>query len=127
MSGWEVLIEAERLDANALATYAEGRGALFTLAGVALAASPGDPLAAAGRGWALADLARNLADPGEAAVARTMAAPWLDVAGAAHWSRNARALGAMTHLARLDLADSRSPTGAPARVARLLWHRMTGR
>lgn len=128
VDGWEVLIE-DRLDAGALARFGAGRGALFTVAGEALGAI-GDPLAVAGQGWALADLARHLDSDDEAAEARALAGPLLDVAGKARWSRNGRALGAMALLARRDLglaAGEAAPVGSPGRVARLLWHRMTGR
>lgn len=122
--GWEVLIEEEQLDADALRRFGEGRGSLFAAAGRAMGAS-GDPLEAAGQGWALADLARNLKKTDEAATARVLAGPLLATATAARWSRGGRALGAMAHLARRDLAGEAK--GAPARVARLLWHRLTGR
>lgn len=128
VDGWEVLIE-DRLDADALARFGSGRGALFVAAGKALGAA-GDPLAEAGQGWALADLARHLGDPDEAAAARAIALPLLDAATSARWSREGRALGAMAHLARRDLAlapGEAPPVGAPSRVARLLWHRLTGR
>lgn len=128
--GWEVLIEEERLDAGALARFGEGRGTLFAAAGRVLGASPGDPLTAAGQGWALSDLARHLAEPTEAEAARGLAAPLLAEAARARWSGPARALGAMAHLARMDLAvpaDAPVPIGAPGRVARLMWHRITGR
>jgi phytoene synthase len=123
--GWEVLIEAEQLDTAALERFGEGRGALFVLAGEAMGAA-GDPLREAGKGWALADLARHLAPPEEAAEARAMAMRLLDAAAGARWSRNGRALGAMVHLARRDLA--RDQENAPlSRISRLLWHRWTGR
>lgn len=128
VDGWEVLIE-ERLDGDALARFGAGRGALFVAAGKAMGAV-GDPLAEAGQGWALADLARHLGEPGEAAEALAMAAPLLAAATAARWSREGRSLGAMAHLARHDLAlapGEAAPVGAPSRVARLLWHRLTGR
>jgi len=128
VDGWEVLIE-ERLDGDALKRFGEGRGTLFVAAGAALGAR-GDPLASAGQGWALADLARHLHEEGEAAEARAMAAPMLAAATAARWSREGRALGAMAHLARRDLAlgaGEAPPVGAPSRVARLLWHRLSGR
>jgi phytoene synthase len=127
--GWEVLIEEAMLDADALRRFGEGRGHLFVAAGAAIGAGPGDPLAAAGQGWALADLSRNLGGSAEAGMARSLAVPLLDEAAAARWSRNGRALGALAHLARLDL---RAPEGvpprpgAPHRVGRLLWHRLTG-
>jgi len=125
VNGWEVLIEAEQLDADALRRFGEGRGALFALAGAAMGAV-GDPLSAAGQGWALADLARHLGPEDEAAKARAMARPLLDVVTKARWSRNGRALGAMTHLARRDLAKENE--NAPiSRISRLLWHRLTGR
>lgn len=125
VDGWEVLIEAERLDEDALRRFGEGRGALFTLAGAAMG-SVGDPLSEAGQGWALADLARHLGPEDEAADARAMARLLLDVAAKAQWSRNGRALGAMTHLARRDLAHE-SENAPISRISRLLWHRLTGR
>jgi phytoene synthase len=128
--GWEVLIEEEVLDPDALRRFGEGRGHLFVAAGAAMGAGPGDPLAEAGQGWALADLSRNLRGSAEADSARTIAIPLLDIAAARRWSRNGRALGALAHLARMDLGVAEgapSSTGAPHRVGRLLWHRLTGR
>jgi len=128
--GWEVLIEEDALDADALRRFGEGRGALFEAAGRALGAGAGDPLTEAGRGWALADLARNLEGTEEAARARALAAPLLETAARHKWSRNGRALGALAHRARLDLMlapGTPAPVGAPRRVMRLFWHRLTGR
>ncbi|SFJ56592.1 phytoene synthase [Sphingomonas sp. NFR04] len=127
--GWEVLVEEEALDGLALARYAAGRGSLFVAAGTVLGAQ-GDPLALGGEGWALADLARHLGDGAEADAARSLAAPKLAEALGRRWSRNGRALGAMAHRARMDLDlpfDAPLPIGAPKRVARLLWHRLSGR
>jgi phytoene synthase len=127
--GWEVLVEEIELDHEALRRFAEGRGQLFVVAGAVMGASARDPLATAGQGWALADLARHLRVPAEAAEARAMASALLDKATAVRWSRNGRALGALAHLARLDLRapGSEPPVGAPHRVGRLFWHRLTGR
>lgn len=128
--GWEVLVEEEALDADALRRFGEGRGVLFVAGGKALGAQAGDPLVSAGQGWALADLAGNLGAPAEAAEAGRQAASLLSMAMAARWSRAGRPLGALAHLARMDLAlpaGTHPPIGAPARVARLLWHRLTGR
>ncbi|MDT8758043.1 squalene/phytoene synthase family protein [Sphingomonas psychrotolerans] len=127
--GWEVLIEEEMLDHDALERFAEGRGQVFVAAGTLVGTTPGDPLVAAGRGWALADLSRHLQGPDEAERARALATPLLDVAAAARWSRKGRALGALAHLARLDLRlpkGEQPRIGAPHRVGRLLWHRLTG-
>lgn len=127
--GWEVLVEEIELDHDALRRFAEGRGQLFVVAGAVMGASARDPLATAGQGWALADLARHLRAPAEAAEAHAMASALLDEATAVRWSRNGRALGALAHLARLDLRapGSEPPVGAPHRVGRLFWHRLTGR
>lgn len=128
--GWEVLVEEEHLDQAALHRFGEGRGALFTRAGALFGAQATDPLAAAGQGWALADLSRHLSAGEEAGLARDMADPLLAQAAAARWSSNTRALGAMVLLARMDIASpvgAVPPVGSPRRVARLLWHRWTGR
>jgi phytoene synthase len=124
--GWEVLIEEEELGPDAMRRFAEGRGQLFIAAG-ALLGSKGDPLVSAGQGWALADLAGNLQAEEERAIARDLARPLLDAAARARWSRCGRALGALAHRARLDLAETPKAAGAPSRVGRLLWHRLTGR
>lgn len=124
VDGWQVLLE-EQLNEAALRRFA-GRGRrLFELAARLADAAPADPVALAGEGWALADVALRLSDPEEAAVARQIAEDMLKQAAAVRWSRNGRALGAMAHLARLDLAGV--PVGAPKRTGRALWHRMTGR
>lgn len=122
--GWETLVEEERLDQDAFQRFAAGRGTLFTLAGALMNAETGDPLTEAGQGWALADLAANLTGPEEAQTARDLARPLLAYAAARRWSRNGRALGAMAHLARMELEDRDGPA---RRVSRLLWHRLSGR
>lgn len=121
---WQALLQPE-LDAEGFKAFAVRGARLFELAGRLAGASPGDPLALAGEGWALADLAGGLSDPGERAAARMIAEQALGRATAAKWSRNARALGAMAQLARLDLAGV--PPGAPRRTGRALWHRLTGK
>lgn len=121
---WQAVLQ-EELDAAGLKAFAMRGARLFELAGKLAGASPGDPLALAGEGWALADLARGLSDPGEVAAARMIAEQALAQATAARWSRNGRALGAMAHLARLDLAGV--PFGSPRRTGRVLWHRISGR
>ncbi|MBW4329319.1 squalene/phytoene synthase family protein [Stakelama sp. CBK3Z-3] len=128
--GWAVLIETEDLDEAAMREYARLRGAvLFDSAGMALGG--GDiPLAQAGEGWALADLARNLSVSDAAARAAGLARPLLTQALSRKWPVRLRALGAMAHIARMDLDtgwDRPVALGAPRRVARLGWHRLTGR
>lgn len=127
--GWEVLIEEEHLDADALARFGAGRGTLFVAAAKTMGAE-GDPVEEAGKGWALADLARHLRTSDESREARRQASAWLDAALARRWSAKGRAIGALAHLARMDLAlpvEAPIPYGAPRRVARLFWHRLSGR
>jgi phytoene synthase len=129
--GWEELLDVERLESAAILRFSAMRGErLFVLAGQLLGAGPEDPVVAAGAGWALADLARHLADPAAAQAAAALARTPISIATAARWSRAGRPLGALAHLARMDLdvpVDRPIPTGSPARVARLLRHRLTGR
>ncbi|MBY9061610.1 hypothetical protein K7957_01515 [Sphingomonas yunnanensis] len=127
VEGWEALLEAP-LTATALELHARGRGgSLFAAAATLLRVPPAEAIERAGEGWALADLTRHLSDPYLAAVARTAALTRLSDALGQHWPARARALGALAWLARLDLTWPTRPTGHPARAARLLWHRLSGR
>lgn len=121
---WQAVLQTD-LDAAELKAFAKRGARLFELAGRLSGAAPADPLALAGEGWALADLAAGLSDPGETAAARMIAEQTLDQATAVKWSRNGRMLGAMAHLARLDLAGVHF--GSPKRTVRALWHRVTGK
>jgi len=123
-TAWQAVLQQE-LDAAGLKAFAQRGARLFALAGRVAGASAHDPLALAGEGWALADLADGLSDPGERATARMIAEQALAEACTVKWSRNGRALGAMAHLARMDLAGA--PLGAPRRTGRALWHRLTGK
>jgi phytoene synthase len=131
IDGWEELLDDALSQDEAMMRFAERRGAgLFGMAGALLGAHRDDPLAAAGTGWALVDLARHLRDQSAGEKALAMARASLRVATRSRWSRAARALGALAHLAQLDATvplDRPLPIGSPRRVARLGWHRLTGR
>lgn len=127
IDGWEALLDGPMTDAAVLTSHARARGStLFELAG-RLVGAGAEPLAAAGEGWALADLAANLSDPAATALARSLAVARLDGIGAMRWSRATRGLGALVLLARMDVAADMRMPGHPARVGRLLVHRLTGR
>lgn len=128
VDGWEALL-APHVDDAAMTEHGRARGGtLFAAAAHLLGGEPSDhAVLAAGEGWALVDLARNLSDRRLAGVARQMAAERLDAALAEHWPRRLRALGALAWLARMDLAVDVRPAGHPARVGRLLRFRLTGR
>jgi phytoene synthase len=124
VEGWELLFDAEGEDV--LGDFGRWRGGRLFEAGAVVLGTRGDLVSEAGQGWALADLARNLSGGEDADAARAQAVPLLDAALATRWSREGRALGALAHLARLDLRGVSQP-GSPRRVGRMLWHRLTGR
>ncbi len=126
VEGWEALLEPD-LDQVSLNVHAEHRGeGLFAALGAVCGAAPLVPRAA-GRGWALADLSRHLRDPLLQQRARVMACDALSETTATHWPPALRAVGALTQTARMDLVPSPRPHGHPARTARLLWLRLSGR
>lgn len=97
---------------------------LFTEA--ARLAGAADDATAAGAGWALADLSRLTVDTDLSARAAALARPLVQQASAQRWSPAGRFIGALLHVAAADLAGER-PVGAPGRVLRLAWHRLSGR
>lgn len=121
VEGWEALLD----EGDVAERHARARGGrLFAVAARVLGARA-DPVSVAGEGWALADLASTTPDAAVAARARMLAKSRLDMAKGTRWPANGRALGALAHIARMDLAGS--APGSPRRVARLLMHRLTGR
>jgi len=118
--GWSVL-----LSDDPLAVHGAARGGLlFRYTARLLGASA--PVEPAGARWALIDLARRTADPAEARAALE-AAGRIDVA--ATWPRALRPLGMLTMLAGRDSergAGAWERQGSPARMLRLLRHRLTG-
>ncbi|MGH6614059.1 squalene/phytoene synthase family protein [Sphingomonas sp.] len=130
IDAWEVLLDPDLPDDATLEHYAARGVILFGAAGSLLGTPPSDPVAPAGRGWALADLARHVQDGDVARRALGLAQGPLTAATMARWSRAGRPLGALAHLARLDLAAPLSEPiarGAPRRVWRILIHRLSGR
>lgn len=123
IDGWEAIGDEERPDEALLATFAEMRGGVLFDAMARVCGAADAQIRMAGEAWALVDLANNLSDAAAAAAARSMGEERLRVASAKRWSREGRAIGALTLLARFEL-EKRSPAG---RVARLLLFRFTGR
>ncbi len=121
VEGWDVLIEEETLDDDALDRFAADRGGrLFALAAKVLG---GDAAKARqlGQGWALFDLARHQSDPAVVARADALAAKALSGALVGV----ARSLGMLALSARLELAGV--PQGGPRRASRLIWFGLAGR
>lgn len=131
IDGWEILLEPDPLDTALLESYADRRGGtLFTLAGELLGARDRDPVRQAGNGWALADLARHSRDVASITLPQSLAQAALDAAMRHRWSPATRPLGALALTARMDLQGTgatSAPVTSPSRIARLAWHRLTGR
>jgi phytoene synthase len=128
--GWLPLLDPLPFDEAALLRHGDARGgALFALAGAALGGGPEGLLEAAGKGWALADLSRRLSDRDTALRARRLAGEALAGIAGLRWARPVRPLGALAMLARRDASASgpHERQGAPARIARMIGHRITGR
>lgn len=121
VDGWEILLDPGVPTDADLARYADARGAaLFRAVATVCAIAADERIEAAGRGWALADLARNVTDRDLTLRADALAAPLLDMAARHRWSRRGRALGALVLLART------TPDAGPGLIARLLFHRAIG-
>lgn len=100
VDGWELLTGKAPLPAAALDGFADGRGDAFAaLAGAVGAADDPDLVRQAGRAWALADLAANVADPEEKQVAAALA----KATRAPRLSRSMRVLTVLEGLARRRL------------------------
>nr|WP_209023309.1 squalene/phytoene synthase family protein [Sphingomonas jejuensis] len=127
VEGWEALLD-EPLTLDAIRVHAVERGeTLFAVAAPLCGIVADDGIRAAGRGWALADVARHLSD-------RTLAEQASAAAGEAmraaprRWPRRARPLGMLARLARQDAAGApAAPPASRRRVASMLWHALTGR
>lgn len=126
VEGWEALLEPT-LDASAMQAHALHRGGGLFSAMAAIVSVDDPVIATAGAGWALADLAGHLKAPAQADLARTMARDTLARVAKFRWPAAARVIGATAQSASLDLATRPKPRGHPARAARLLWVRVTGR
>ena len=124
-AGWAVLVQEEALEPGDLRSYAEGRGALmFALTARLLgsAATPGQ--LRSGEAWALADLARHSGEPDASAALRAAR----DRLQQQAWPSKLRPLGMLAILSERDVELGLSPEvqGSPARIWRMLRHRITG-
>jgi phytoene synthase len=130
VESWDILVEEDAAIHDTRQRHAETRARLFLFAATMLGQS-GRDVGAAGRGWALADLAGHVADAKVSRVAAEEALVHSDAALASRWPRELRALGAMVHQARMDARcwarGERPPVATPRRVLRFAWHRMSGR
>ena len=124
---WTVLLSQDPLTPADLDSYASGRGGLlFRYSARLLGSTLTSDQERGGEAWALADLARhsNSADA-EAALAAARSR-----LTSGRWPSPLRPLGMLAALGARDAdrgLDQLEPPGAPARMARMLRHRLTGR
>ena len=119
--GWSRHLEAEPV--NLSAYDGERGGTLFIAAATVLGVADRRAFAL-GQGWSLVELAQEM--PALAGKARASARDRLAGCYRQPWPRALRPLGALGLLARFDAAGPTRP-GDARRVARLLFHRVTGR
>lgn len=128
--GWAILLRDEPLSASDLDNYSGSRGALlFRHSSQLLGIQMNLKVKRAGEGWALADLARH-SNPIEGQAALEAARERLSDAADQRWPKPLRPLGMLAMLARRDVErglDRVERQGSPARMARMLRHRFTGR
>jgi phytoene synthase len=124
IDGWEALLDSLPLTEEALALHAGGRGAALFRAAAKLLGSDGEGADAAGKLWALTDLAFRVSD-------RLTAERALELAGQyASQARLPRPLAILAALARHDVGrglDRPRRQGSLVRVARAMLAGLTGR
>ena len=124
--GWTILASPEALTRDELSAYARARGAgLFRYSARLLGESEA-ALDGAGEAWALVDLARHCATSEDADIALAAARERILPR---RWPSRLRPLGMLAVLAARDLDPARPPweaRGAPARMWRMLRHRISG-
>ncbi|HVQ08709.1 MAG TPA: squalene/phytoene synthase family protein [Allosphingosinicella sp.] len=118
---WEILLSDQPLTAGEQARYASRRGGLLFEQSARLLGVPDFPVAASGALWALVDLARHSSGRDEVRI------PPAESPG--RWPRALRPLGMLAALARRDADRLGKPwegQGKPARMLRIIRHRLTG-
>jgi len=127
--GWEVLLEPMPLPEALLTEFASVRGEGFFLAASQILSASDPRVAAAGRGWALVDLACHIGDAETRTTALALAEAPLAEALAARWPGMLRPLGMLARFADDDRKAGAQPGrgGSPARMLRALRFRLAGR
>ena len=120
--GWLILLADAPLAEEELADYAALRGGLLFRYSARLLGDSAFPVDRAGALWALADLARHSRRSDEVKTPP----PESQV----KWPRKLRMLGMLAMLAKRDLEKlgrKQEKQGSPARILRMVWHRLSGK
>ena len=123
IAGWEPLVVAATLDSDTVRKHACGRGERVFGAAARLLGGGGPHIAAAGQGWACADLAARTTDRAVAETARRCACEAADEAFSRRWPRRDRPLGMLAILVVAEVDDISRWRSAMSVVR----FRMTGR
>lgn len=124
--GWSILASPEALTPDELTAYARARGAGLFRFTARLLGDCETVVDEAGEAWALVDLARHCSTAGDSDIALAAARERLLPR---RWPSRLRPLGMLAILAARDLDPARPPweaRGAPARMWRMLRHRISG-
>ena len=119
--GWLILLSDAALTADELARYAHLRGGLLFDYSARLLGGQHFPVCEAGACWALADLARHSRRVDEI----KLPPPESKM----KWPARLRPLGMLAMLARRDLerlGENTEKAGSPARILRMIRHRLSG-
>lgn len=124
--GWSILAGPDALTPADLTAYARARGAGLFRCTARLLGDVETAVDEAGEAWALVDLARHCATAGDSDIALAAARERLLPL---HWPSRLRPLGMLAVLAVRDRDPARPPweaRGTPARMWRMLRHRISG-
>lgn len=124
--GWTILASPDALGPDELTAYARARGAGLFRFTARLLGDDEIVLDEAGEAWALVDLARHCATAEDSDIALAAARGRLLPR---RWPSRVRPLGMLAVLALRDMDPARPPweaRGAPARMWRMLRHRISG-
>ena len=119
--GWLMLLSEAPLNEGELGRYAAMRGGLLFAYTARLLGDPDFPVARAGEIWAVADLVRHSRRVDEVKTLRPL--PKMK------WPRKLRPLGMLAMLACRDLkrpGQVSEKQGSPARILRMISHRISG-
>lgn len=122
---WALLLSEAMLTGDELNRYGCARGGRLFLLSARLLGVADFPAEESGKLWALVDLARHSASPEEAKSAFEAAEP----GAMTRWPRPLRPLGMLDMLARRDVErglDIWERQGSPARMLRMIRHRLSG-